>query len=531
MKNTSNKTILCICKLIEFDFCSDTAKDLQLTMSALTEEQRKKAAAGQAQELRERVKKYLNAARAGDVKALKDIVREDGGDKKGETAFMSNKEATGKNCLHFAAAMGRAEACEYILKIAPKIVGEKDSAGNTALHMACRGGHLSVAQILVKAGAKADAKNDSGVRPMQHVDNPILVKFLCENGADPNAKSEAGTPLHFAASQGYEPVVKELLKQGAKPNGADAQGLTPIIIAAASGCGSCVAALVDGNADSGTLLGGGITVMHMSAEMEDPKEAEVAVTALMSTSTGKKCALLKTKDGHLPIMLAANQGNKAVVEVLYEHSKLSLASGATVSSLLESGRMNKEAEDKKAKAAALAAAEKKSSSNDSANVYNLKGLESIESFQQLTMDAKSEEDKAKAQELKSEGNMFIVSKEYIKAIEKYTEAISLHGRNEVLWSNRSAAFLGAGQKQHALRDALICQKLKPEWLKAHYRVGQAYQAMDNFIDAASAFWSALKLDEKNKQLKAAFDRAVALGKKQHKKNMAEKEAAEKRAKR
>ena len=50
-------------------------------MSALTEEQKKKAAAGQAQELRER-KKVSYAARAGDVKALKEIVREDGGKKR-----------------------------------------------------------------------------------------------------------------------------------------------------------------------------------------------------------------------------------------------------------------------------------------------------------------------------------------------------------------------------------------------------------------------------------------------------------------
>ena len=37
--------------------------------------------------------------------------------------------------------------------------------------------------------------------------------------------------------------------------------------------------------------------------------------------------------------------------------------------------------------------------------------------------------------------------------------------------------------------------------------------------------------EKNKQVKAAFDRAVALGKKKHKEEIAKKEAAERKGKR
>ena len=39
--------------------------------------------------------------------------------------------------------------------------------------------------------------------------------------------------------------------------------------------------------------------------------------------------------------------------------------------------------------------------------------------------------------------------------------------------------------------------------------------LEKYIDAATAFWSALKLDEKNKQLKKIFDEAVRLGREQH----------------
>jgi len=57
----------------------------------------------------------------------------------------------------------------------------------------------------------------------------IKVQTLLENGADPNAKDNAGhTPLHWAAHLGHVEIVELLLERGANPNAEDNYGSTPL---------------------------------------------------------------------------------------------------------------------------------------------------------------------------------------------------------------------------------------------------------------------------------------------------------------
>ena len=470
------------------------------------------ASVDQATQLRERVSKYLNAAKKGDVEALKELVGEAGGEQEGAKALLSCREATGKTSLHFAAAMGRSKTCEYILDVAPKAYAERDEQGNVPMHMACRGGHVDVVELLLRKGSKPNDANNSGVCPLHHVDEPKIVEILCKAGADPNfSAKEGGSPLHFAVADGHTSVIVELIKQGANVEQTDARGLTPIILAAASGDGDCVATLLrEGKADGGAILSGGLTVLHMCAEMEDEDEAVTSTEALLNTGNGIKSANLKSHDGDLPITLAANVGNERVVRILYPHT--TALSNTSVEDIINTGKQYMiEHKDTVTKTS-----NNKSSQSSKGQVHEMSGLESIEAFQSITKPAESEEDKDLAQELKRKGNEYTIAKDYAKAVEMYSQALKLQGDNEVFWSNRSAAYLMIdGMHTLALRDALVAQKLKPDWMKSHYRVGQAYMKLEKYIDAATAFWSALKLDEKNKQLKKIFDEAVRLGREQH----------------
>ena len=49
------------------------------------------------------------------------------------------------------------------------------------------------------------------------------------------------------------------------------------------------------------------------------------------------------------------------------------------------------------------------------------------------------------------------------------------------------------------------------WPKAHYRRGTALMALDDYEEAATAFFDALKLDEHNEGLKKALQDCVAQG--------------------
>lgn len=61
--------------------------------------------------------------------------------------------------------------------------------------------------------------------------------------------------------------MRKLLSLGANPDPRNKQGLTPLIMAAARGCGPAVVHLVEAGADPGLVLSGGATVLHMCADM------------------------------------------------------------------------------------------------------------------------------------------------------------------------------------------------------------------------------------------------------------------------
>ena len=55
--------------------------------------------------------------------------------------------------------------------------------------------------------------------------------------------------------------------------------------------------------------------------------------------------------------------------------------------------------------------------------------------------------------------------DFLQAIERYTEAISLNRNNHLLFYNRSAAYARVGKFAEALEDAKRCHELKPDWPK------------------------------------------------------------------
>jgi len=125
--------------------------------------------------------------------------------------------------------------------------------GNTPLMFAARGGDLASARLLVGAGADVDDMAASGVTALtmavyanfgtilmgdqgvgsegrsrfllagqerfsQRYSDPGIVRFLLENGADPNLGSEEFTGLHAAIMRQDEETLDLLLDFGADPN-------------------------------------------------------------------------------------------------------------------------------------------------------------------------------------------------------------------------------------------------------------------------------------------------------------------------
>ncbi|GAA5998000.1 tetratricopeptide repeat protein [Rhodotorula paludigena] len=103
-----------------------------------------------------------------------------------------------------------------------------------------------------------------------------------------------------------------------------------------------------------------------------------------------------------------------------------------------------------------------------------------------------------ADAFKTQGNAAIAEKKWFKASKLYTQAIELETDDEKLgslYSNRSVAFLQLEQFDKALEDANNAALKRPDWSKAHARVGEVYARQQDFELAVMAYKRAVEKAE------------------------------------
>lgn len=106
----------------------------------------------------------------------------------------------------------------------------------------------------------------------------------------------------------------------------------------------------------------------------------------------------------------------------------------------------------------------------------------------------------KAISLKEQGNKALAENKFDEAIKLYTEAISYDDKNQILYSNRSAAYAKAGKFEEALADAEKTIELYPTWPKGYSRKGVALAGLQKYADAFQAYSKGLEYDPNNQTL-------------------------------
>jgi len=71
----------------------------------------------------------------------------------------------------------------------------------------------------------------------------------------------------------------------------------------------------------------------------------------------------------------------------------------------------------------------------------------------------------KATDLKNQGNKAFAAHDWPTAIDLYSQAIELNGKEPTFWSNRAQAYLKTEAYGFAVRDATKAIELKPSFVK------------------------------------------------------------------
>ena len=128
----------------------------------------------------------------------------------------------------------------------------------------------------------------------------------------PRVGGDGVTPLQAATSKNQPDAVKALLKLGADPEVADAQGNRPLHVAAVKGFAEVTRRLCKGKADKQASGQAGATPLHLACR----KGREETVGALVEAGASLDAADLK---GSFPLHAAAAGGHEEIVEFLLEH--------------------------------------------------------------------------------------------------------------------------------------------------------------------------------------------------------------------
>ncbi|PKU63505.1 outer envelope protein 64, chloroplastic [Dendrobium catenatum] len=107
---------------------------------------------------------------------------------------------------------------------------------------------------------------------------------------------------------------------------------------------------------------------------------------------------------------------------------------------------------------------------------------------------------------KEKGNNAYKEKQWQKAINLYTEAIKLNGKNATYYSNRAAAYLELGSYMQAEADCSTVINLDKKNVKAFLRRGTAREMLGYYKEAIEDFRYALVLEPTNKTANSAVNR-------------------------
>lgn len=160
------------------------------------------------------------ACTSGDVDAVRDFLRR-GADPSGDM------DLSGQKPIHDAAKGGHVEVIRVLLDAGAEINLQSGEVFNSALHCACETKNAEVVRLLLDAKADVHAKNRFGYTPLHCARSVDVATLLLDAGADINAVNIHGETPFFKVGHNGD-IVRFLCERGANPDARDKGGRTAL---------------------------------------------------------------------------------------------------------------------------------------------------------------------------------------------------------------------------------------------------------------------------------------------------------------
>jgi len=202
----------------------------------------------------------LDAAESGDVEQLRR-----------ELAAGADVNAEGRDGMTAVASAARGASHASVAALLQQGASPHtpDDAGRTPLMFAAMADDVESIRLLMAAGAHVDATDGRGRSPLWHAASSNASRAAAALARPPVldlADADAVTPLLVAASRGHTAVTQVLLKAGADVKRRSRNGNGPLHAAAAAGRTPVIALLLSAGAGLDEVNGNGDTALHLAVQ-------------------------------------------------------------------------------------------------------------------------------------------------------------------------------------------------------------------------------------------------------------------------